>query len=232
MSKAIRRYLAVIIVIVFSIILSPSAVTAQNGPAEDHAGGLNDRLELVLRADGAPTLGGTAHLSIDVTPLVSAPDLEIEWSIPQEVQLLGSEVDTFPDVSVNQPVHAERSLSFPMEGTYKVAVSAILHLSPSATYGASGVLFFTIDAHGSSVTDMDPDAGNMQRNASEQITVIPAEDGARPQSPDDDPCFTIYAHFDRIERPVIEAGWQRPGYGPDVRVPLAGYSVEFRESDL
>ena len=233
MSKAKRLNLAVTIIIIFSIILSPSSVRAQNGPAEDHAGHARDRVELTLRADGAPLPGGTAHLSVDVTPLVNTPDLEIQWGIPPDVQLLGSEVDTFSGVSVNQPVHSERSLSFPVEGTYKITVSASLHLSPGVTYGASGVLFFIIDSHGSRVTDKDPDAGNMKRNGFEQITVTPVSAGAAPQSPDDDdPCFTIFAHFDRIELPVQEVGWEKPGYGTPIRVPLAGYSVEFRESDL
>ncbi len=188
---------------------------------------LEDRLELTLRADGAPLPGGTAQLTIDATPLVNTPSLEIHWFIPQGVQLLGSAIDTFPNVAVNQPVHSERSLSFPTSGTYKIAVSVSLRLAPEEIYGASGVLFFIIDPHGSRVTDRDPDAGNMKSNNFEQITVSPAPVTLTPQAPDDDPCFTIFAHFDRIERPATKGG-----YAADYRVPLAGYSVEFRESDL
>jgi hypothetical protein len=232
MKKAKSLNLVISVLVIFAIFISPASAIAQSGPAEDHAGGPSKGIEVTLRADRAPSPGGTAQLSIDVTPLINAPKLELRWFAPEGVQMGGNEVDAFQDVTANLPVHSERTLSFPSAGTYKIAVSANLRFAPEMTYGTSGVLFFVIDPLGSRVTDKDPDAGNMQRNNFEQITVSTDSVNITPQAPnDDDPCFTIFAHFDRIDRPLVkdETGFH---YGPDIRVPLAGIGVEFRESDL
>jgi hypothetical protein len=222
-------HLAISMLVIFAMFIPPNSARAQSGPAEDHTGGPRYRIELTLRANGAPLPGGTTQLSIDATPLVNAPEMEIHWVIPQGVQLLGSEVDTFSNISVNQSVHSERALNFPSAGTYKIAVSVRLHLAPEVTYGSSGVLFFVIDANGSRVTDKDPDAHRPVRSGPPVIvttSVTPATINSQEPN-DDEPCFTIFAHFDRIELPVTQFG-----YGAAIRVPLAGIAVEFRESDF
>jgi hypothetical protein len=227
MIKAKGLHLVITLLIIFTMFIPINTARAQSSPAEDQAGGPRKRVELTLRADGAPLPGGTAQLSIEATPLVNTPDLEIQWVIPQGVQLLGAEVDTFSNISVNQTVHTERSLSFPTAGTYKIAVSVSLRLAPEVTFGTSGVLFFIIDPHGSRVTDMDPDAHRPVSSGLEQVTVSSTPAGISPQAPNSDPCFTITGHVDRIDRPQTSTG-----YGPSVTIPLAGFRVEIRESDI
>ena len=228
MTKVKGLRLAISILIIFTLFFTGIPVQAQNGPAEDHAGGPRDRVELILRADGAPIPGSIAQLSIDATPLIDTPEMEIHWYIPEGVQLLGNEVDTFSSVTVNQAVNSERTLKFPTAGTYKIVVSVSLRLSPTVTYGTSGVLFFVIDSHGSRVTDMDPDAHRPVRSGLPvQVTTSVTPSNKITLAPNEDPCFTISAHFDRIERPVTY-----DGYGTEYRIPLAGIAVEFRESDL
>ena len=77
------------------------------------------------------------------------------------------------------------------------------------------------------MTDKDPDAHRPVRSGLPVQVTTSSVPSNITLEPDDDPCFTISAHFDRIEREVT-----RDGYGPDVRIPLAGIGVEFRESDL
>jgi len=227
MKKAHGLRLAISMIVIFTLFFPGVSARAQNGPAEVYSGGLRERVELTLRADGAPLPGGTSQLSIDAIPLIDVPDLEIHWYIPEGVQLLGNDADTFSSVTAHQTVNSERTLSFPTTGTYKIIVSASLHLSPDASYGSAGVLFFVIDPHGSYVTDKDPDAHRPVRSGLPVQVTTSSVPSNITLEPDDDPCFTISAHFDRIEREVT-----RDGYGPDVRIPLAGIGVEFRESDL
>ena len=220
--------LAISLLIIFTLFFPGYPVLAQSGPVEDNAGGPRKGVELTLQADGAPLPGGSAQLTMFATPLINAPDMEIRWIIPQGVQLLDEAVDTFSSVAVNTPVSSERRLSFPAAGTYKIAVSVSLHLATGVTYGTSGVLFFIIDPNGSRVTDKDPDAHRPVRKAPpEQVTVSVTPASKTTLEPNEDPCFTIFIHADRIERPVTQAG-----YGADIRIPLAGVGVEFRESDL
>ncbi len=227
MSKIKVLHLAVALLIVFSLFFPGGPVRAQGGPAEDHAGGRDKGVELTLRADGAPLPGGTAKLSIEATPLLDAPELEFHWVIPEAVQLLEAEYDTFSDAPMNQAVASQRTLSFPTAGTYKIAVSVTLRIAPEQTYGTSGVLFFIIDPNGSRVTDKDPDAHRPARSGPENEVIVyntPAD--STQNSPNDDPCFTIFVHATRIEYPVT-----KDGYGTPYTIPLAGVGIEFRESD-
>jgi hypothetical protein len=47
-----------------------------------------DALWQVLEADGAAA-GWNCYLKLTATPLVDAPDLQIEWIVPEGVELLG-----------------------------------------------------------------------------------------------------------------------------------------------
>src|SRR4030042_1444362 len=228
MIKAKKLYFIISVLVIFAMFIPSGLAQAQGGPAEDHAGGARKRVEVTLQADGAPAPGGTAQVSFFATPLISTPELEIKWVIPQGVQLLGGEVETFSDITVNQTVSSERSLRFPTAGTYKIAVSARLRMAPEITFGTSGVLFFVIDPRGSRVTDQDPDANDPERTKNlEQVTVSSTLTSISPQAPNGDPCFTVTGHVDRIDRPQTSTG-----YGTDVRIDLEGIRVEIRESDL
>jgi len=228
MKKVNSLRLVISIIVLFALFFPVTLVSAQSGPAEDHAGGLRDQVELTLHADGAPLPGGTAQLSLEAIPFINSPEMEIRWFIPSGVQLIGNEVDSFSNVLVNKAVSTARVLSFPTAGTYKIAVSVTLRFAPDASYGTSGVLFFVIDPSGSRVTDRDPEAHRPVRHSRPgEVTITTTPSTTASMSPDEDPCFTISAHFDRIERPVT-----KDGYGAEYRIPLAGIGVEFRESDL
>ncbi len=226
MQKAKGLRLVIAILIIFTILIPASPVSAQGGPAEDRTGGTDTGVEVILHADGAPLPGGTAHLSFTAYPLINAPDMEIRWIIPAGVQLVGNEVDASASVSVGDMVTSERALLFPSSGTYKIAVSVSLLLSPEATFGASGVLFFVIAPSGSYVTDMDPDAQRPARSGPSNQVTITYTPSDTPLAPNEDPCFTILGHIERLERPVT-----KEGYGSYITIPLAGVGVEVRESD-
>jgi hypothetical protein len=226
--KKARRFVNVLgFLIIFSLLVFPSASQAQSGPVEDQAGGPRQRIEVILHADGAPPPGGTARLSFTATPLINAPDLEVKWILPPGVELAGEPTEVFGEVAAHNSVISERTLTFPAPGVYKIAVSAVFHPIPAAKFSASGVLFFTIASGGSSVSDKDPDAHRPARSGlGEQVTVSSIQPDA-PRSPDDDPCFSVSGFIDRIDRPVTPTG-----YGANVRVPVVGVLVEIREEDI
>jgi hypothetical protein len=198
---------------------------AQAAPAIDRSGGNDKYIQIMLKSDGAPAAGGSANLSFDATPFANTQDLVIEWFIPQDVELQGAASDTFGPQTSGTTVHADRVLTFPTPGTYKIAVTATFHQGPEASFSAAGVLFFVIDGRGGRVSDKDPDAKRPVRSG------LPEQNSASStpaiiQSPNGDPCFTVTGHIDRIDLPVTSAG-----YGPAVTVPVVNAPVEIRESD-
>ncbi len=216
------------LLVLFALLMIPGGGMAQSGPAEDHAGGARQRIEVVLTADGAPGPGGTAHLTFAATPLVTTPDLVVEWFIPQGVSLQGAATDTFGGQTAGQTTQTDRYLTFSGPGTYKIAVSATFHPFPSAAYSAAGVLFFVIDNNGGYVTDKDPDAhAPVKSGLPEEVTVTNA--GA-PTGTDEvtggDPCFSVTGHIERTDRPVTSSG-----YSTGITVPVVNAPVEIRESD-
>ena len=176
----------------------PIASGAVSGPAVDHAGGARNRIEIILEADQAPSPAGMATLSLEATPLIFAPDLQIEWSVPPGVELLGAEKESFGAVAAQQTVASQRQVRFPSEGVFKVAVWAGFSPAESVQLGASGVLFFTIAVHGSEVSDMDPQAKSpMGSLIPSSITVEPVQTLA-PASIDGDPCFAVNGTVTRL----------------------------------
>ena len=135
---------------------------------------------------------------------------------------MGLEVDSYSSrAAINQPVQSERTLRFPEEGTYKIAVSVRLLFGPDRSLGTSGVLFFVIDASGSRVTDMDPDAHRPERHdPSNQVTVTTTPSNSV-TAPNEDPCFTIFVHAERIDRVSTPDGYSAPFI-----IPMAGMGIE------
>ena len=197
---------------------------AQAAPAIDRTGGNDKYIQIMLIADGAPAVGGSANLSFDATPLANTQDLVIEWFIPQDVELQGAASET-SDPRPQVPRCMLPVLTFPTPGTYKIAVTATFHQSSEASFSAAGVLFFVIDGRGGRVSDQDPDAKRPVRSG------LPEQDTASAtpaiiQSVNGDPCFTVNGHIDRIDLPVTSTG-----YGAPVTVPVVNAPVEIRESD-
>ena len=200
---------------------------AVSGPAVDYAGGARNRIEIVLEADQAPSPGGTAKLSLEATPLIYAPDLQIEWFVPPEVELQGAAKESFSAVAAQQTVASRREVRFPSEGIFKIAVWSGFNPADGIQFGASGVLFFTIAVHGSKVSDMDPQAQSpMGSLIPSSITVEPVQTLA-PASTDGDPCFAVNGTVTRIDREPTSSG-----YAADKRVPVRYALVEIREEDI
>ena len=231
MKRSRVLWTSLVILLILAQLPFAGPARAQGGGAIDRTGGPRERINLVLQADSAPQPGGSAQLVLSATPLIDAPDLQVQWLLPAGVQLQGADRDSFGPVSANQTVQSVRTLVFPSSGIYKVVVLAQFQLGPGVTFGASGVLFFIIAPNGSVVTDKDPDARPPARSGlPEQVTLSPLPLAASPNlpsSPNGDPCFTVSGHIDRLERPPTTSG-----YGTNVRVPLVGAAVEIREEDI
>jgi hypothetical protein len=214
------------LILLSSLFLSALPVRAQAGSVEDHAGGARDHLQVVLQADGAPAPGGKVHLSFNATPLLAVPGLEVQWFLPTGAVLQGSATDTYGALAANQTVSSERWVSFPSAGIYKVAVSASFDASPSATFSAAGVLFFTITPNGSRVSDQDPEARSpMHSTMATTVTSGPPQP-LQVNAPNGDPCFSIQGSVVRTDMPPTSSG-----YGTAVTVPVRYAMVDIREED-
>ncbi|RPI23122.1 MAG: hypothetical protein EHM70_22920 [Chloroflexota bacterium] len=171
-----------------SLLIQPVPARAQDGPALDHTtGGEMHLIDVTLQADGAPSLGGTANLSVEVIPQIDAPDLTIQWIVPDEVTLLGSDIESFGSTASQQSVTSQRQIVFPAYGTYKIIAQGKYDLAGSSHVSAAGVLFFTISPTGSTVSDKDPNAVNS--NHSRLMATKSTQALASTMSPDDKPCF-------------------------------------------
>jgi uncharacterized protein YegL len=225
MRHIIRYILMIFVVIGIGSLPAPSG--AVSGPAIVRTGGARNRIEIVFEADQAPSPGGTATLSLEATPLIYAPDLQIEWFVPPEVELLGTAKESFGAVAAHQTVTSQREVRFQSEGIFKVGVWSGFSPTDGIQLGSSGVLFFTIVAHGSKVSDMDPQAQSpMGSLMPAQVTVEPMHTMV-PSSSDSDPCFAVNGTITRIDREPTASG-----YAPDTIVPVRYALVEIREEDV
>ena len=225
MARINSIYLRLLLIASF-FLLGPALIGhAQAGPATDHAGGPRNRIEVVLHADRAPSPGGSATLTLSATPLVDAPDLVVNWGVPAGVTLSGSARESFGPVAAGQTVQSQRQAHFPAAGVFKIWAEGSFELTPDARFGASGVLFFTVDARGSSAADRDPAAHSPMRSTmAAEVTSAPLP--AHPELTSDDPCFTISGSVRRWDQAPAPGG-----YDARVRVPVRNAWVEIRESD-
>jgi hypothetical protein len=219
------------VILTTSVVLGMGSLPAPSGAASgstvDRAGGARSRIEIILEADQAPSPGGVATLSLQAKPLINAPDLQIKWTVPPEVELLGAEKESFGAAAAHQTVTSRREVRFPSEGIFKVAVWAGFSPADGVQLGAAGVLFFTIASHGSKVSDMDPQAKSpMGSLMPATVTVEPAQSLA-PSTVDGDPCFAINGTVKRIDKePTVN------GYITKKDVPVRYALVEIREEDI
>jgi len=228
MTIAKRIQLVLVLITLFLLLIPSIRGNANEGPAIDHAGGYENLIEVVLRADGVPSPGGMATLSFEATPLIDAPDLEIHWVVAPGAVLLGSSTDTPGAVAAHQMVSSQRQIQFPTNGTYKVAVDASFSPAKGMNFGASGVLFFTIQGNGSRVSDKDPDARSpMHSIMPTQVTTSPNLSGPTPVPSNGDPCFIVQGNIRRIDRPPTPTG-----FGPDQIIAVHNALVEIREEDI
>ncbi len=227
MFKVRKKIIAIALIAAIALLISSTSSQAKSRPAEDRAGGPQDRIEVVLKTDGAPAPGGTSTLTIEATPLIDAPNLQIQWVIPPGVTLTGSTVENLGAVSPRQTVTSQRQIQFPAQGTYKIAAVAVFQPAASFQFSAAGVLFFEIDAFGSAVGDMDPDAESPMHSIMQGTFTTSPNLVAGPTEINSDPCFTINGSIIRTDRPPTQSG-----YGTDVTIPVHNALVDIREEDL
>ena len=228
--KKLQTWLACMMI--FSLLFAARPAAAQGagagGPAEDRFGGPRYGVNVILKADQAPLPGGVATLTMTATALMNAPDLTIQWIMPAGVELVGAPSESFGAVSVNQVVSSQRQVRFPASGVFKLASLASLSFGSQAQFGASGVLFFTVQPGGSQVSEQDPNARNAMGSKIPTVaTFQPAAAGHGPQAATG--CFDITGVVTRIDRnPRASA---EEDFYPDERIPVSHAVVYVREED-
>lgn len=207
------------------ILLAAPARGMAGSTLQDRTGGPRQRILVTLEADALPTPGDLTTLTMEVTPLADAPDLQVRWHLPEGVELIGEAEESLGPVAAHQTVRVVRQVRFPAGGPFKVMAQATYAPAESMRFGATGVLFFTVRDFGSEVTTQDPDA--RRPDAAPMPTSVERIDEAEAQrAPNGDPCFTVRGQIRRTDRPLTSAG-----YGPNVIVPVHDAYVELREED-
>lgn len=242
----IRRaiFMLTILSVLISLGLSPTAARSQSvTPAAsttasantlvDRAGGTYEGVELLLQVESAPAIGGITNVTFQATPLQAAPDLTLDWELPDGGALLGGPANTVQGaVPAGTQVSQARQLQFPTAGIYTVRAQATYHPNPATTLSAVGVLFLTIDAGGSSVSDSDPRLPRYtpptSRPTVDKSAQVVAANTWGTNVPDG--CFSVKGTLTRGERQPA-ANPQRYNDVGGSAVPVHNILVEMREED-
>ena len=121
-------WFAVLLVAAF---LLPSSVRSAPAAAQvpstliDRAGGAYNGVEVTLEADAAPTPGGVVTLTLTARPLRDAPNIYIEWELPDGGELLGGPAEeTLGPVAAGESVTITRQARFDAASIYQVSAKA------------------------------------------------------------------------------------------------------------
>ena len=147
-------------VLVLGVVLVPAAarsVAAQLSPVlVDRAGGVYNGVEVTLTADAPVVPGGVVSLTLTARPLQGAPNLYVEWTLPDGGTLLdGPTLENLGPATAGQTVSVTRRARFETDGIYAVQSKAYYAPNQGRTLAALGVLFFTV-ADRPTVTELDP----------------------------------------------------------------------------
>lgn len=186
-------------------------------------------VEISLRTDHAPVPGETITFDVIVTPHETAPVLTVKWLVENGAELLGgSSTVVLPNVPSHQAVPMSRQVRFPGAGIYKVTVAAAIQPAIGISYGAADVLFFIVNADGSStMTRVDPTAKSPMGSTMATTMRQLAPTARIAQNASDDPCYTIAGQITRMERTAISGG---TGYITST-VPVRFAHIELMELD-
>ncbi len=210
---------------------------ASSGAITDVVSDRLSPLTLTLATDGPVAPSGAANLTLEVRLMTDAPDLRVQWLLPDGGELLGGPAEESSGPVVDgQVVRAQRQVRFNGEGVYRVMAMAAIAPSPSEQYAPLGVIFFDVRATGAQVstkdiTAVDPRTVPMVPEV-EQLSATAAEvDPASPDAPAEpaepnDPCFSISGRVMRIERRPVAGG-----LAAAVMVPVANAVIAMREED-
>lgn len=151
-----------LVVLLTMAVLLPAV--ARSAPAEaqaptliDVAGGAYNGVEVTLTADSVAAPGSTVTLTLAARPLQNAPDLIIEWELPDGGTLLdGPPVESLGQIEAGQTATTSRRIRFEGDGVFTVRARARYFPNDATSLAASGVLFFKTGPGGPMVSDLDP----------------------------------------------------------------------------
>ena len=167
----------------------------------DEAGGLYNGVSVTLAADRPPTPGAAVTLTLTARPLRDAPDLVVEWELPDGGTLLdGPLTGSLGPVTAGQSATATRRVLFASEGVYEVRARARYFPNDATSLAATGVLFFTVRPDEPVASDLDPRVVAYQ--APPARTTIDKSRAAEAgiQSADGDPCFNVSGTIARANK--------------------------------
>ena len=221
-----------ILTITFELSLPTPPVQAQapvTATLIDIAGGAYQQIDVVLRADQAPTPGGVATFTFTAKPRRDAPDLTISWELPDGATLVGGAAsEVIGSVSAGQSVQRTRQVQFPQAGIYTVSAKAVYHPDAATSLTGMGILFFTVDATNPSASTLDPRAPRYTP-PSRKPTVDKSAKAATALGPNAPAgCFYVTGTLTRGERQPTPAGYLDVGGSA---VPVHHMLVEMREED-
>ncbi|MBP6015534.1 MAG: hypothetical protein KA586_02355 [Candidatus Promineofilum sp.] len=123
----------------------------------DRAGGVYNGIEVTLSADAASAPGGIVTLTLTARPLRDAPNLYVQWELPDGGTLLdGSTAESLGPAGVGESVSITRHIRFDDAAVHEVRAKATYFPNDATSLAATGVLFFTTGPGAPAVSDLDP----------------------------------------------------------------------------
>ena len=196
-----------------------------------NSGGHKSRKQITVTMVAPPVLamGQPLELTVTIQPLIDAPDVALRWGLPPGVSLLDGPVEErLGSLVAGQIVTLKRQVRIDSEGTFKIGVEATFQPNPAAVFGDAGILYFTVDESGGSVSIGDP---MWEAKLREQIpfgpdaSVTVSEVSVQPDATDDT-CFSVFATLMRKDK-----AWDGTAQVTNI-IPLTGVYIEIWEDDL
>ena len=238
------------VVLLAAALILPASVRSAAQPAQppptliDRAGGAYNGIEVTLAADAAPAPGGLVTLTLTARPLRDAPNLYVEWALPDGGELLGGPADdALGPVTAGQSVTTTRQARLATANVYQVSVRAFYFPNQGISLAARGVLFFNVRDGNPTASDLDPRAP-----VYDPPTARPTVDkshlaGGATRAADG--CFNVHGILTRENRMPFAEVFPEPGLPPGTppnyvgkyrlqqgsAVPVHHILVEMREED-
>ncbi len=210
----------------------------------DRAGGAYNGIDVTLQADTAPSPGGVATLTLTVRPLRDAPNVYVEWQLPDGGTLLGGPADdTLGPVAAGESRTLTRQVRFDTAGIYSASAKAYYFPNRATSLAALGVLFFDVRPDAPTASTLDPRTPVYTPLASRPT--IDKSTLAGPSGRAADGCFNVHGILTRENKMPRTTVVSEPGLPPGTpplytgsyqdqlgsAVPVHNILVEMREED-
>ena len=238
------------VVLFAAALLLPASVRSAAQPAQppptliDRAGGAYNGIEVTLAADAAPAPGGLVTLTLTARPLRDAPNLYVEWTLPDGGELLGGPADdALGPVAAGQSVTMTRQARLATANVYQVSAKAFYFPDQGVSLAARGVLFFNVRDDNPTASDLDPRAPVYDPPAVRPTVDKSHLAGGATRAADG--CFNVHGILSRENRMPFAEVFPEPGLPPGTppnyvgkyrlqqgsAVPVHHILVEMREVD-